>query len=312
MSEEAYKKANLREKAARMEAERLLEELSREIYEKNQELETLYLDLKRNQTAMLQHEKLASVGQLASGIAHEINNPLGFCLTNLSALQNFIPIITEACAATLPQWPPAKQEEAAYLTEDLPLLLNETIEGLQSIQTIVSDLRDYSRNTDNDSLSSADINHGINATLNVLRHEIGSEYSIELDLQPVPMIDCNLGKLNQVFSNLIINSMQSMPTGGTLYIDSYSPDQTLILRISDDGPGISESLESEIFQPFFTTKTVGDGTGLGLSISRSIITYLHRGELQLVRDGRGKGATFEIRLPIAEDLESCHRLGDDV
>ncbi|MFZ8972803.1 MAG: sensor histidine kinase [Pseudomonadales bacterium] len=299
MTSDAYQRAYQREKAARMESERLLEELSREIYAKNEELEKLYDDLKKNQGALLQHEKLASVGQLASGIAHEINNPVGFCLTNLNALSDFSPLILDACKAAKTNWSEAQQREAAYLIEDLPNLLTETIEGLQSIQTIVSDLRNYSRNTDNDSLSNADLNDGLKSTLNVLRNKIGNRYTIDLNLNPLPLIECNLGKLNQVFSNLIINAMQAMPEGGRLYVDSFKDHDRIVVRISDDGPGISEAVANEIFQPFFTTKDVGEGTGLGLSICRSIIHDLHKGELTLVSEGKGRGATFQITLPIS-------------
>ena len=306
MSDNPYEKAYQREKLARNEAEHLLEDLSRKLYDKNEEINRLYEDLKRNQSIMVQHEKLASVGELASGIAHEINNPVGFCLTNIISLQDQLPILLEACAAGSPDWDAEKQADADYLREDLPILIRETIDGLISIQTIVRDLRYYSRNSNQDAFSGADLNQGIKSTLNVLRNKISAQYQIHLALGDLPLIHCNQGKLNQVFTNLILNGLQAMGASGNLYIDSYQDGDQVVIRISDDGPGIEDAIALEIFQPFYTTKKVGDGTGLGLSISRSIITELHAGQISLVKDGRGQGATFEIRIPIEqEDLGSA-------
>ena len=281
----------------------MLEDLSRKLYEKNEEANQLYEDLKRNQSIMVQHEKLASVGELASGIAHEINNPVGFCLTNINTLHDHLPILLDACDAGSPEWDDATRAEAQYVREDLPALVRETLDGLISIQTIVRDLRYYSRNSSQDSFSGADLNQGIKATLNVLRNKISAQYPIHLNLGDIPLISCNQGKLNQVFTNLILNGLQAMGDSGNLYIDSYQDADQVVIRISDDGPGIDDAIALEIFQPFYTTKKVGEGTGLGLSISRSIITELHAGQLRLVDDGRGQGATFEIRIP-TEQAES--------
>ena len=293
MSDNPYEKAYQREKLARNEAEHLLEDLSRNLYDKNEEINRLYEDLKRNQSIMVQHEKLASVGELASGIAHEINNPVGFCLTNINSLQDQLPILLEACAAGSPDWDAEKRADADYLREDLPILIRETIDGLISIQTIVRDLRYYSRNSNQDAFSGADLNQGIKSTLNVLRNKISAQYQIHLALGDLPLIHCNQGKLNQVFTNLILNGLQAMGASGNLYIDSYQDGDQVVIRISDDGPGIEDAIALEIFQPFYTTKKVGDGTGLGLSISRSIITELHAGQICLVKDGRGQGAEPE-------------------
>jgi signal transduction histidine kinase len=303
VSDNPYEKAYQREKSARNEAEHLLEDLSRKLYEKNEEVNQLYEDLKRNQSIMVQHEKLASVGELASGIAHEINNPVGFCLTNINTLHDHLPILLDACDAGSPEWDDATRAEAQYIREDLPALVRETLDGLISIQTIVRDLRYYSRNSSQDSFSGADLKQGIKATLNVLRNKISAQYPIHLNLGDIPLISCNQGKLNQVFTNLILNGLQAMGDSGNLYIDSYQDADQVVIRISDDGPGIDDAIALEIFQPFYTTKKVGEGTGLGLSISRSIITELHAGQLRLVDDGRGQGATFEIRIP-TEQAES--------
>ena len=300
MSDSAFEKAYQREKAARLEAERLLEDLSRQIYAKNEELETLYQDLKANQSLLVQREKLASVGELASGVAHEINNPVGFCLTNLNTLESYLPVLIQACTAGVDLTDELVQSESTYILEDLPVLIQETSDGLRSIQSIVKDLRNYSRDNQEDDFTSVDINLGIQSTLNVLRNQIDQRYNVHLALDELPLVLCNPGKLNQVFANLITNALQAMVNGGNLYIDSGCDDHWVWIRFSDDGPGIAEAVEGQIFQPFFTTKAVGDGTGLGLSICYTIITELHRGVITPVSDGRGKGATFEVKIPTAE------------
>jgi len=300
VSENAFEKAYQREKAARLEAERLLEDLSRQIYAKNEELETLYQDLKANQSLLVQREKLASVGELASGVAHEINNPVGFCLTNLNTLESYLPILIQVCNAGVDHTDELVQSESTYILEDLPILIQETSDGLRSIQSIVKDLRNYSRDNQEDDFTSVDINLGIQSTLNVLRNQIDQRYNVHLALDELPLVLCNPGKLNQVFANLITNALQAMANGGNLYIDSGCDDHWVWIRFSDDGPGIAEAVEGQIFQPFFTTKAVGDGTGLGLSICYTIITELHRGMITSVSDGRGKGATFEVKIPTAE------------
>ena len=182
MSENAFEKAYQREKAARLEAERLLEDLSRQIYAKNEELETLYQDLKANQSLLVQREKLASVGELASGVAHEINNPVGFCLTNLNTLESYLPILIQVCNAGVDLTDELVQSESTYILEDLPILIQETSDGLRSIQSIVKDLRNYSRDNQEDDFTSVDINLGIQSTLNVLRNQIDQRYNVHLAL----------------------------------------------------------------------------------------------------------------------------------
>ncbi len=300
VSDSAFEKAYQREKAARLEAERLLEDLSRQLYTKNEELESLYQDLKANQSLLVQREKLASVGELASGVAHEINNPVGFCLTNLNTLESYLPVLVQACRTGLNHADELVRSESTYILEDLPSLIQETADGLKSIQSIVKDLRNYSRDNQEDDFTSIDINLGIQSTLNVLRNQIDQRYDVHLALAELPLILCNPGKLNQVFANLITNALQAMPDGGNLYIDSGYDDHWIWIRFSDDGPGINEAVTEKIFQPFFTTKAVGDGTGLGLSICYTIITELHRGVITPVSNGRGKGATFEIKIPALE------------
>ena len=292
---DAFERAYHREKAARKQAEDELETLSREIYQKNEELSELNADLLRNQAQLVQSEKLATVGQLASGVAHEINNPLGFSLSNLTTLRDYVAELTELITDEHRPVP----DQTKLMLEDLPILIEETVDGLHSIQSIVKDLRNYSRDA-GDQFTQTDIQDCIRSTLNMLRNQITSEFDIKVSLDNLPLIDANPGKLNQVFSNLIINAIQAMPAGGKIAIDGEVDADGLIVRIKDTGPGIPDEILSTLFEPFHTTKPVGEGTGLGLSICRAIIVDHHQGSIEARPIDQGPGTVFEIRLPTSQ------------
>ena len=292
---DAFERAYHREKAARKQAEDELETLSREIYQKNEELSQLNADLLRNQAQLVQSEKLATVGQLASGVAHEINNPLGFSLSNLSTLKDYVAELTKLIADGHRPIP----DQTKLMLEDLPVLIEETVDGLHSIQSIVKDLRNYSRDA-GDQFTQTDVQACIQSTLNMLRNQITSEFDIKVTLDNLPLIDANPGKLNQVFSNLIINAIQAMPAGGEITIDGEVDADGLIVRIKDTGPGIPDEILSTLFEPFHTTKPVGEGTGLGLSICRAIIVDHHQGSIEARPIDQGAGTVFEIRLPTSQ------------
>ena len=292
---DAFERAYHREKAARKQAEDELETLSREIYQKNEELSQLNADLLRNQAQLVQSEKLATVGQLASGVAHEINNPLGFSLSNLSTLKDYVAELTKLIADGHRPIP----DQTKLMLEDLPVLIEETVDGLHSIQSIIKDLRNYSRDA-GDQYTQTDVEACIRSTLNMLRNQITSEFDIKVTLDNLPLIDANPGKLNQVFSNLIINAIQAMPAGGEITIDGEFDAGELIVRIADTGPGIPDEILSTLFEPFHTTKPVGEGTGLGLSICRAIIVDHHQGSIEARPIDQGPGTVFEIRLPTSQ------------
>ena len=292
---DAFERAYHREKAARKQAEDELETLSREIYQKNEKLSELNADLLRNQAQLVQSEKLATVGQLASGVAHEINNPLGFSLSNLSTLRDYVAELTKLVADEQR----LVTDQTKLMLEDLPILIEETVDGLHSIQSIVNDLRNYSRDA-GDQFSQTDVEACIGSTLNMLRNQITPEFDIQVSLDNLPLIDANPGKLNQVFSNLIINAFQAMPAGGEISIDGEVDADGLIVRIKDTGPGIPDEILSTLFEPFHTTKPVGEGTGLGLSICRAIIVDHHQGSIEARPIDQGPGTVFEIRLPTSQ------------
>lgn len=302
MTDNDYLIAYEREKAARLAAEKLLEELTREVYFKNAELVKINREFKEQQQALIQQEKMASVGFLASGIAHEINNPLGYSLSNMSVLSEYIEELVSAIQTVRDDASIAETSKAPLSSEsvvevliDMPDLVAESLDGLKAVKQIVSDLRGFAR-TNTAELTETNVNDCLTTTMNVLAAEIKRKAVLHVELKSTQLIDANAGKLNQVFANLIINAVHASPDKGNLYITTRDEDHQVVIDISDDGEGVPQEHRTEIFSPFFTSKPVGEGTGLGLSIAYAIIVEEHQGSLELVADGQGRGATFRIRL----------------
>lgn len=302
MTDNDYLIAYEREKAARLAAEKLLEELTREVYFKNAELEKINREFKEQQQALIQQEKMASVGFLASGIAHEINNPLGYSLSNMSVLSEYIEELVSAIQTVRDDASIAETSKAPLSSEsvvevliDMPDLVAESLDGLKAVKQIVSDLRGFAR-TNTAERTETNVNDCLTTTMNVLAAEIKRKAVLHVELKSKQLIDANAGKLNQVFANLIINAVHASPDKGNLYITTRDEGHQVVIDISDDGEGVPEEHRAEIFSPFFTSKPVGEGTGLGLSIAYAIIVEEHQGSLELAADGQGRGATFRIRL----------------
>jgi two-component system NtrC family sensor kinase len=302
MTDNDYLIAYEREKAARLAAEKLLEELTREVYFKNAELVKINREFKEQQQALIQQEKMASVGFLASRIAHEINNPLGYSLSNMSVLSEYIEELVSAIQTVRDDASIAETSKAPLSSEsvvevliDMPDLVAESLDGLKAVKQIVSDLRGFAR-TNTAELTETNVNDCLTTTMNVLAAEIKRKAVLHVELKSTQLIDANAGKLNQVFANLIINAVHASPDKGNLYITTRDEDHQVVIDISDDGEGVPEEHRTEIFSPFFTSKPVGEGTGLGLSIAYAIIVEEHQGSLELAADGQGRGATFRIRL----------------
>ena len=302
MTDNDYLIAYERENAARLAAEKLLEELTREVYFKNAELVKINREFKEQQQALIQQEKMASVGFLASGIAHEINNPLGYSLSNMSVLSEYIEELVSAIQTVRDDASIAETSKAPLSSEsvvevliDMPDLVAESLDGLKAVKQIVSDLRGFAR-TNTAELTETNVNDCLTTTMNVLAAEIKRKAVLHVELKSTQLVDANAGKLNQVFANLIINAVHASPDKGNLYITTRDEDHQVVIDISDDGEGVPEEHRTEIFSPFFTSKPVGEGTGLGLSIAYAIIVEEHQGSLELAADGQGRGATFRIRL----------------
>lgn len=272
------------------------------------ELNAAYKGLKATQSQMLQHEKMASVGQIAAGVAHEINNPTGFIISNLGTLKKYTEKIMEfnkfseeslvsGEAENIERAIQGKKKQLKidYIMTDMCNLVQETLEGAERIKTIVQNLKTFSR-LDEARCKMDDINAGIESTLNILANEIKYRAVVKKDLGEIPLTLCNLGQLNQVFMNIISNAAHSIEEKGEIAISTREENGFIVITFSDTGRGIPPEILARIFEPFFTTKDPGQGTGLGLSIAYDIVQE-HHGEITAESEV-GKGTTFTIRIPI--------------
>jgi signal transduction histidine kinase len=264
--------------------------------------------LKESQALIIRREKLASIGQLAAGMAHEINNPLGFMKSNSSALGHFVKRI-EAFLGSMRDGEKQSLADARaaydidYILEGLGKILEDLDEGFRRISEIVQNLRAFSRIDAGDALAQFDVNAGIQKTMIVAQNELKYSADVSLKLETLPLVECNEGEILQVFLNIVVNAAQAIKAEGRaekgkIEIRTGTQGDMVWIEVGDDGPGISREDQQKIFDPFFTTKPVGQGTGLGLSISYDIIEYTHGGSLT-VRSEVGKGACFRIELPVA-------------
>lgn len=274
-----------RELTAEVTEARTREKYIAELEEKNNELQRLYQELQATQAQLIQSEKMSSLGQLVAGIAHELNNPISYIYANMATLK-------ELTEKQLKDRTPLTTEDR----KDLEAIIEESAEGSRRVKTLVDDLRNFSR-LDEAEFKPADIHEGLNSTLKLLRKETADRITVHRKYGDVPAIQCMPGQLNQVFMNILLNAVQAIEGHGDIRIRTESDDNYVNIRIQDNGSGMTDENKQQMFNPFYTTKPVGQGTGLGLSISFSIIRA-HRGEL-LVDSTPGKGTTMTIRLPIA-------------
>ena len=278
-------------------------------FEKNQQL-LLNNQLKQVQAHLVQSEKMASIGQLAAGVAHEINNPLGYINSNLCSLKQYTQGIIELIdiAERLSRQLPAdntdvqlfnrlqKETDLAFMKTDLPDLVDESIEGATRAKKIVQDLRDFSR-IDKQDIDLFDVEAGLDATLNIVRNELKYKAEVIKEYAGLHPLECVGAQLNQIFLNLLVNAAQAIEDFGKIYVRTgYADAEWFWVEVEDTGKGIPEEVQSKIFDPFFTTKPVGTGTGLGLSLSYQIIRN-HHGRIEL-DSVPGRGTRFRIYLPI--------------
>ena len=271
------------------------------------------------QVAMVQNEKLASLGQLAAGVAHEINNPLAFVSNNLSVLQRDAKALIEALAEyrkagdAIREFEPQLYDRITelddrvdldYTAANLPDIVNRSKDGLRRIQQIVKDLREFAR-LDMGDVTEVDVNEGLASTANILLGRAkGAEVRVELDLHDVPLLSANAGKLNQVFMNLLANAVDASRAGGVVTVRTRHAHNLVIVEVEDTGGGIDPAIQQKIFDPFFTTKPPGHGTGLGLSISYGIVRD-HGGTID-VQSNPGEGSLFRVTLPVPTGLADLH------
>ncbi|MBN1676312.1 MAG: response regulator [Kiritimatiellae bacterium] len=293
-----------------------------------EQLKDAYESLQATQTQLIMREKLASVGQLAAGIAHELNNPVGFILNNFSALRKSVEVFTDllgayrglaACAekagACTSEIEALKAREKAtsldFILGDMRELFNDTREGIDRVTAILDAMRDFSRPDRKQELGPYKLNRGVETTLTIARNVYKYCADVKLDLKPVREITASPNQVNQVLLNLIVNAAQAIgeqnrKQKGRIVIRTYEEGPFVCCSVADDGPGIPKDIQAKIFDPFFTTKKPGKGTGLGLSISYDIARK-HGGELCLESEP-GKGTCFVLKLPLSMDDEEADRL----
>ena len=278
-----------------------LDKTQRQLEKTNLKLENSLYDLKKNQEILIHSEKMASIGLLAAGVAHEINNPLGFSISNLSIFGHYYDNIKNMHQTLLSHEElPAElknellSDDYSHTIEEIENIVEETNDGLLRIKNIVSDLCGYIRNEER-GFTNFNINDGIKTALNMLRGEIDNDFHLELTLESLPNIYGNKSKIHQVFVNIILNALQATEKNGLIKVKTYRSDSHACIDITDNGSGINDKDLQNIFSPFFTTKPVNKGTGLGLFICHRIITEEHTGRIQV--SSNNKETTFCIMLP---------------
>ncbi len=289
--------------------EHLVRQRTSELEKSHEALKKAYLDLQSTQEQLVHTEKMASLGQLVAGIAHEIKNPLNFIYGNTCFLADYVQKLVRLLDSyeRLPSLSEADRAEIGRLKEslsyefarqDLPALIDNFTEGARRINNIVSDLRAFSR-MDTEVISNVDIHQALEMSLNLLRNQYKDRVEIHREYGEIPKVEGCAGKLSQVFMNLLANAFQAVKEKGDVWIRTRAADGVVEVEIRDNGVGIPRENLTRIFEPFFTTKPVGKGTGLGLSISYGIMEQ-HRGKIS-VAGADGGGTVFTVRIPIFQE-----------
>jgi signal transduction histidine kinase len=316
----AVDEAYLHADEARLSVERSLELMSNELLQRNEQLQADLLEIKRLELELRQVDKLRAVGQLASGVAHEINTPIQFVSDSLSFMQDAMGELSRIAAGgrlvcelvargenALPALANLEQlsleVEADYLVREVPLALERALEGVARVAQIVAAMKDFGRPDQRDRVF-ADLNRGLTNTLIVAQSEIRQFADVQLELGELPSVSCYAGDINQVFLNLLVNAAHAIEQRfldsvdrGLICVRSWQQDEWVFIEVADNGQGIAEADRARIFEPFFTTKPVGKGTGQGLAISRSIVADKHGGSLSFDSEV-GSGTRFLIKLPV--------------
>jgi signal transduction histidine kinase len=242
---------------------------------------------------LVQADKLAAIGTLAAGVAHEINNPIGFVRSNLNTMAKYLAKLRKIVESV----PAEDQDEREMVTEmcdDFADAIAESIDGTTRVKNIVADLKSFSR-VDRSEKEHANLNEGLESTLNIVWNELKYKCKVEKEYGELPDLYCVPNQLNQVFMNLLMNAGHAIETEGTIWIKTWADEDNVWVSIKDSGAGIPREIQSKIFEPFFTTKQVGKGTGLGLSLTFDIIEK-HGGTIE-VHSEPGQGAEFRVCLP---------------
>ncbi len=292
-------------------------DLERRVEERTEELRKSNQELQENQHQLLQSEKMASIGQLAAGVAHEINNPIGFVSNNMEILQEYVQNYTKIlrhinhvkididngdlgkAKAGMEQLRELEIEiNLDFMMNDVNKLLEHSSRGLERVRKIVLDLKTFAREDNVDAMESFKVEEVIDSILSIVQNELKYKGELVKDYGKTSFIRGNIQRLGQVLINLLLNAAQAIPERGIITIKTYRQDGYVCIDVSDTGEGIPEKNLKKIFDPFFTTKPVGKGTGLGLSVSYEIVKK-HGGDIK-VQSKEGVGTTFTVMLPMME------------
>ncbi|WP_153752804.1 MULTISPECIES: ATP-binding protein [Xanthomonas] len=287
------------------------QDYEQELQQRHAELRQAYLRLNGAQEKLLQSEKMASIGQLAAGVAHEINNPIGYVHSNLGSLQEYLRslfTLIEAYEralrapdpkALIPEIDDIRNRfDIDFISRDLPQLMAESREGIERVTRIVRDLKDFSYSGREESWKLVDLHSGLESTINIIWNELKYKVTLERHYGNLPLVECLPSELNQVYMNLLLNAGQAIGERGTIVVSTGQDGEEVWIEFKDSGAGIAADLLQRIFDPFFTTKPVGSGTGLGLSISYGIVNK-HHGRID-VSSVVGEGSTFRIVIPVRQ------------
>lgn len=283
---------------------------TREIQLKNQELTKINVYLQASKKVAFQQEKMAAIGQLAAGVAHEINNPIGFISSNLRTLSRYgdklfafmtqlQQLVTAADQAGLAAQVAGlrKQFKLEYILEDIGQLVQESLSGTEHMGKIVSEQKNFSY-ADKGELHATDVNECLENTIQMVWNEIKYKAELQCNFGTLPTIQGNAQQLKQIFMNLLINASHAIDQQGVITITTRHQDEQILISFADSGCGISPEHLSRIFEPFFTTKDIGKGTGLGLSIAFELVKK-HGGDIS-VTSQVGDGTTFTLQLPCSK------------
>jgi signal transduction histidine kinase len=300
----------------RAESFQMIEELTRGLEDKvrvrteqlraaNEELQAAYRDLQATQVQLVQREKMASVGQLVAGVAHELNNPIGFVYSNVGTLDDFVKrlrtMVDVYRAVPLPDAEQARIDErwkelkVDYALKYLDSMIDGIREGAERARKIVRDLRVFAR-TDADVWQAVDLHEELESSLTLVNHLLKDRVAVNRVFSRLPSVECVRSQIDQVFLNLLANAAQAIVGPGAITVETRLEGERAVVTVRDTGPGIPPDVMSRVFDPFFTTKPVGEGTGLGLSISYEIVKR-HGGEI-IAESPPGGGAAFTVRLPL--------------
>lgn len=293
-------------------------ELAAQLEAEHAEQRALINKLEMAQGQLLQAEKMASIGQLAAGVAHEINNPIGFINSNLQSLKDYVANllkIVEFSEKVIDKATPEsyhklkadffERQQYRFIRQDITELVNECLEGTSRVAAIVKNLKSFSH-VDNSEWQYADVRDGMENTLKIVNNQLKYKVAVHRDYdEPLPQIYCQPMQLNQVFMNLLVNAAQAIEHNGDIYISIKCHNDGVRVAIRDTGSGIDARHLDKIFDPFFTTKPVGSGTGLGLSLSYSIVQK-HQGQIA-VSSELGQGTEFTITLPMLTEQQVAEK-----